>query len=182
MRRTPDSVNIVSNRLAVPIHTLRRWAPWSTNDSRLATLAQSVSAGNRTDVFAWFRKRGNLPTPTYVTELAKKGRQITELDHLVPVKVLVDRLLDGSLSVDRVPDVLVIAECTRGEHEDLTATESEDGLRAIRNCPVDEIVHVALHRYAGLVTDLLRVDGDKRVSWNDMAVAKRDAKRYMNPR
>lgn len=123
-----------------------------TGEERLLDLAMRVASGDRASVTGWFRLLGNIPAPSYLTPRVRAKEFPTHLEHLVPVRVFADRLLDGSMTVHDVPGALQIVLCLEEENKRKILKLMGKGgrtevYRALLNCPPAELPAIASWRY-----------------------------------
>ncbi len=162
----------------------RGWRPYCEGDTRLDDLRELVLSGDRSAIVAWFRRSQNRPAPTYSTEAALIPDTETELDHLVPVRALVDRLQAGTLSIGDIPVVLVTVTASKDEHRWITEDENpkrDDRLKlytALMQCPTADLIRVAAYRYAGYNRHLLPVDDSRSLAVIDIGRSGQLVDRY----
>ncbi len=119
---------------------------------RLADLTARVSSGDATRVAAWFRRLGNHPDPTYQTSGAHGSDGKRHREHLVPVLVLTNRLLDGTLTPVQARAAVCIVDALAEENVNAIAKMRGKGgkqpiYKALLACPPTRLVEVASWRY-----------------------------------
>ena len=139
---------------------------------RLEDLDSRVALGDRRRVAAWFRLRGTRVDPSYVTPRARRGESPLHGEHLVPVRVLVDRLLAGSIYPEQVPQALCLVEALAEENKNAILKMQAKGgpsdvYKALLACPPARLVEVASWRYLAVGIPLVGLGGRPRIALRD---------------
>jgi hypothetical protein len=82
---------------------------------------------------------------------AVRGGAKKHIEHVVPVRVIVDRMIRQPRSVDRLlRTCVVLAEVTPEEHHRIgtLVTTHAELYEQMRACPLDDLVHRGWRRYA----------------------------------
>lgn len=166
-----EHLQIVSNRHDGGKRTGRTWKPWDgPDDPRLHALTSAVETGSTKAVDGWFRRKENLPLPSYFTKASTLASKRTELDHLIPVRVLRDRLVAGTIDVADIPKLLLVVECTHDEHPKEDARLPDFNIDVLHVCSRRSMPKIALLRYS---VPLYRTSDRRRVPSSEISDARR---------
>jgi len=86
---------------------------------------------------------------TYASEAARGEGARVHRDHIVPVRVLVDRMIMAPEGAREILDAVVLAQITPEEHRQLGGIwkHHEDLYGVMLSCPLAELVELGLKRY-----------------------------------
>lgn len=145
--------------------------PELTSD-RLADLGSRVALGDRRRIAAWFRLRGTRVESWYATPRARRGDSPLHAEHLVPVRVLVDRLLAGSIAASQVPRALCLVDALAEENKSAILKMQAKGgpsdvYKALLVCPPARLIEVASWRYLAVGIPLVGLGGRPRIALRD---------------
>ena len=86
---------------------------------------------------------------SYFSEAACEDDARVHRDHIVPVRVLVDRMIMNPFETSDILGAIVLAEITPEEHKRLGGIwkDHEDVYTVMLRCPPDELADLGLKRY-----------------------------------
>lgn len=158
----------------------RRRQRIAVRQTRLIELARSIApmAGKSLDdndvrtILAAIVRRWSMTVPvTYVSAGSPEDAKL-QREHVVPVRVIVDRMIKAPRTVDRLlRSCVVLAEVTAAEHRQIgTMLGTHVDLYAeMKRCGLGEVVGLGWQRYRRQGVEV--VDADGRTPWNEETTA-----------